>query len=163
MFSCGDDLHTSRNSRPGTIEANVMLTEDDSKRDAECALSNCPRTFGCLVPEDMAPGPNQTGSANDERLSSNFSGNRTRSLLTQRYLLAIATLQLSGAGIWQVREAAQIHPREVGAVPDGLLAGDCPRSESTENDLELHKFDMRTLVAMVQPLLKPMAARNLTP
>jgi hypothetical protein len=35
MFSCGGDLHTRRNSRPKTIEANVVLTEDDSKRDSE--------------------------------------------------------------------------------------------------------------------------------
>lgn len=35
MFSCGGGLHTSRNSRPGTIEANVILTEHDSKRDSE--------------------------------------------------------------------------------------------------------------------------------
>jgi hypothetical protein len=47
--------------------------------------------------------------------------------------------------------SSQIHPEvtatpcEVGTVLDGLLAGDCSRSESTENDLELHKFNMRTL------------------
>ena len=35
MFSCGGNLHTSKNSRPGTLEANVILTKDDSKRDSE--------------------------------------------------------------------------------------------------------------------------------
>jgi hypothetical protein len=35
MFSCGDGLHMSRNSGPGTIEADVILIEDDSKRDSK--------------------------------------------------------------------------------------------------------------------------------